>query len=269
MVVFIFVRHGESTDNVQSVWAGWKDAPLTNHGMNQAKAAGEYFSSTRLTAIHTSDLLRASMTAQAIHDKQKSPKPLLSSSTLLREQHFGVAEGKPYMQKLTTADSLPSFLDKGKYPGISDREGSFPEGESKNDLRQRAERAIDEILLPYVFKAAREGVRGVRVAIVSHGLCIKETLAALLARGGQNEQMPYTGLRNTAWARVSVEFQGVKSGESIDFDGDNIPPLKVRLSDFNSYEHLNTPVRQRGGIGSAAYDPQQKDIRAFFGGRSR
>lgn len=25
-------------------------------------------------------------------------------------------------------------------------------------------------------------------------------------------------------------------------------------------------VRQKGGIGSAAHDPKQKDIRAFFGG---
>jgi len=26
--------------------------------------------------------------------------------------------------------------------------------------------------------------------------------------------------------------------------------------------------RQKGGIGSAAYDPKQKDIRAFFGGKA-
>lgn len=26
-------------------------------------------------------------------------------------------------------------------------------------------------------------------------------------------------------------------------------------------------TRQKGGIGSSAYDPKQKDIRAFFGGR--
>ncbi len=150
------------------------------------------------------------MTAQAIQDKQKSPKPLLASSTLLREQHFGIAEGKPYTQKVTTTDSLSTFIANGKYPGIKDRQGSFPDGESKNDLRQRAERAIDEILLPYVFQATREGMSDMCVAIVSHGLFIKETLAALLARDGtgdQKEQMTFTGLRNTAWTRISVEFQ--------------------------------------------------------------
>lgn len=27
-------------------------------------------------------------------------------------------------------------------------------------------------------------------------------------------------------------------------------------------------IRQKGGIGSAAFDPKQKDIRAFFGGNA-
>ncbi|KAI9458819.1 hypothetical protein F5148DRAFT_1219875 [Russula earlei] len=33
-VILTFIRHGESTDNLRSIWAGWKDAPLSNHGMN-------------------------------------------------------------------------------------------------------------------------------------------------------------------------------------------------------------------------------------------
>ena len=33
-----------------------------------------------------------------------------------------------------------------------------------------------------------------------------------------------------------------------------------------SYILKSPQKRQKGGIGSAAYDPKQKDIRAFFGG---
>lgn len=42
---------------------------------------------------------------------------------------------------------------------------------------------------------------------------------------------------------------------------------------YSACDALLTPgpifqKRQKGGIGSAAYDPKQKDIRAFFGGKA-
>lgn len=63
------------------------------------------------------------------------------------------------------------------------------------------------------------------------------------------------------------------------------PLLVMRVTDINRHSHLDTivrrlrsnvhpspltpgltrQVRQKGGIGRAAYDPKQKDIRAFFG----
>jgi len=66
------------------------------------------------------------------------------------------------------------------------------------------------------------------------------------------------------------------------------PLLIMRVTDVNRHSHtdnivwhyrynarvgLLTPdftfqTRQKGGIGSAAYDPKQKDIRAFFGGKT-
>lgn len=62
-----------------------------------------------------------------------------------------------------------------------------------------------------------------------------------------------------------------------------MPPLAVKVTDFNRSEHLDKVVslsvrklqkdvltfpqkRQKGGIGSTTYDPKQQDIRAFFGG---
>lgn len=71
----------------------------------------------------------------------------------------------------------------------------------------------------------------------------------------------------------------------MEFSNDDLPPLKVAVPEFDRGEHLDKVVgifpcsldtvryrnpspqkRQKGGIGSAAYDPKQKDIRAFFGG---
>ncbi|KAH9007249.1 histidine phosphatase superfamily, partial [Lactarius hatsudake] len=73
------------------MWTGWKDAPLSKHGIDQARTLGESFVDTHFTAIYTSDLIRAFSTAQVLYDHQKDPKPSFKSSELLREQNFGLA----------------------------------------------------------------------------------------------------------------------------------------------------------------------------------
>lgn len=40
-----------------------------------------------------------------------------------------------------------------------------------------------------------------------------------------------------------------------------LPLLEIVLNAYTSHQ-----VRQKGGIGSSSHDPNQKDIRAFFGG---
>lgn len=43
-----------------------------------------------------------------------------------------------------------------------------------------------------------------------------------------------------------------------------VPYYNVRAASLTQI--WTSQIRQKGGIGSAAYDPKQKDIRAFFGG---
>ncbi|KIY63913.1 phosphoglycerate mutase-like protein [Cylindrobasidium torrendii FP15055 ss-10] len=206
--------------------------------MNQAKAVGESFSSTKFTSIYTSDLQRAYSTAQAIFERQPAPTPPLVTSELLREQHFGEAEGTSFVKRI--------FPDVN----LSDRSARFPGGESKNDLWERAERVLDEILLPLLDSDTGETSR---IAVVSHGLFIKEMIYALIARDLRQHDPITKGLRNTAWARVLV-------------DRKDRGKLLVHLSEFNRHEHLGNVVRQKGGIGSSAHDAKQKSIRDFFGG---
>ncbi|KAJ7505271.1 phosphoglycerate mutase-like protein [Mycena galericulata] len=248
---FTFVRHGESTDNLRSVWAGWSDATLTNH----AQAVGASLATTHFTAIHSSPLKRAFMTAQEIH-KQQIGSPPLAVSPLLREQHFGAAEGKPMNRKRDPDIPLVEHFNKGIYPGSLTRSERFPEGESLDDVRVRAAHTWTDILLPYVRLAAREGNDSVHVAVISHGLFIKEALRIC----------DYQWLRNTAWARVVVGFKDFHDEESL--KPGILPPLQVQFACFNQCEHLATLKRQKGGTGREAYDPRQKDIRGFFSGIS-
>ncbi|TFY82469.1 hypothetical protein EWM64_g1544 [Hericium alpestre] len=265
-----FVRHGESTDNLRTVWAGWKDAPLSNHGMNQARAVGEYFSNvTKFDAIYASPLKRAFTTAQAIYDRQPEPKPPLTTSLLVREQHFGIAEGKPWSWTQEEGLTLQEHFAKGIYPVLHGDREKFPEGESLVDLGERANQAVEDIILPHVWQAAREGKKDVHVAIVSHGLCISQMVAQLLKRNaGGIDIKDYRGLLNTAWTRVAVDVKGSEEDKPVDIPDDDDPPLSVYVTDINQHSHIDNILRQKGGIGNAAYDPKQADIRAFFGGKT-
>ncbi|TBU27212.1 phosphoglycerate mutase-like protein [Dichomitus squalens] len=267
-VVVTFIRHGESTDNLRDVWAGWKDAPLSNHGMNQAKALGKSLSSTRFAAIYASDLKRALWTGQAVRDAQPDPKPPLVESPLLREQRFGDAEGNPWSWNQTPGLSLEEHFARGIWPVLHERSQKFPGGESVDDLYVRATQAINELVMPRIWEAAREGKTGVHIALASHGLCISELIPALLVQdeSGTHPGDKYRGLHNTAWTRLRIDVLGAKEGQPLDFPDSEPPKLRIRVTDVNRSEHLAGVTRQKGGIGSAAHDPAQKDIRAFFGG---
>ncbi|KAJ6613307.1 histidine phosphatase superfamily [Mycena sp. CBHHK59/15] len=210
-ITFTFIRHGESTDNLRSVWAGWADATLTNHGMNQAQAVAASLSRTRFTSIHSSPLKRAYMTAQAIQSKQPGSPPLITSP-LLREQHFGVAEGKTSTSKRDHDIPPVEYFNEGIYPSSLNRMEKFPEGESLDDVQARARQALADILLPYARQSASEA-SNVHVAVISHGIFIKEALRALAKRDPTVDMTAcdYQWLRNTGWARVVVGLKGNKA----------------------------------------------------------
>lgn len=93
----LLVRHGLSEDNLNAIWAGHKDSPLSATGINQAKALGASLSTLPIDAIYSSDLKRARRTAEEILAANQSvpPPPLVQAQTF-REQNFGQAEGRSW-----------------------------------------------------------------------------------------------------------------------------------------------------------------------------
>lgn len=125
----------------------------------------------------------------------------------MREQHFGIAEGKAWAVHADPDMSLEEHYAKGIFPILYERHEKFPEGESLDDLAVRTDQAVREVILPEVWKAAREGVKGIHIAVVSHGLCISEMVPALLRKdaSGIPPSNAYRGLLNTAWTRVTID----------------------------------------------------------------
>ncbi|KAF8133871.1 histidine phosphatase superfamily [Boletus edulis] len=261
MLVVSFIRHGESLDNLKSIWAGHKDAELSE----LAKALGESYTNTRLDAIITSDLKRAHATAVALLNDQADPKPSFKVDRDIREQCFGDAEGHPWMLSRISSKPLDDHFRDGQYPVLFERHEKFPDGESLDDVAPHLSRAIS-------------GVEDIHVAVVSHGLCISELVPALLKRSvGGSPAKDYRGLQNTAWTRVTVQpkvisgplwlvrlTKRIQPGAQLpEINNENLPPLIVAVTDVNRHEHTANVKRQKGIV---AHDPKQRGIRDFFGG---
>ncbi|KAJ2925432.1 hypothetical protein H1R20_g11725, partial [Candolleomyces eurysporus] len=250
MVTVTFIRHGQSEDNVHDIWAGWKDAPLSALGRRQAQALGRSFASTTITRIYTSDLLRAHATAKAVHDHHAEPKPPFTPSELLREQHFGVAEGKEWAIDIPEGTTREELQKKGIYPVYWGRDEKFDGGESLDDLFRRSEEALKEFVFPYLDTDDH-------IAIASHGLCISELMSVLVKLDPKADQSEsYRGLLNTAWTRVQLKRR--VGGDS---NNGAQPSLEISVSHVNHASHL-------AGLDGFTKDEDESKIRAFFGGET-
>jgi len=117
----------------------------------------------------------------SLHQHQPYPKPPLKVNQNLREQHFGVAEGQPWVRDAPEDIHIP--IETCFQQRISrGRHEKFPEGESEDDLARRAEVAIRECVLPHLPYAPvpQDQYSGVHVAIASHGQAIGQMVLALI-----------------------------------------------------------------------------------------
>lgn len=177
----------------------------------QANALGASLSSTQLTHIYASPLLRAYSTAEYVQYHQNYPMPSIKTNPHLREQYYGIAEGHPWVAQPPDSDvPLELLYEKAIFPVLHDRDAKFPESESLNDLASRAEKGIRECVLPHLQESQFPEVAhsDIHIAIASHGRCIGELLSALLRLDPEAERdLKFTKLANTAWTRMYVRIR--------------------------------------------------------------
>lgn len=92
------IRHGESAGNVQSVFQGQLDMPLTALGERQASTLGRWLAAhaVRPIAVHASPLQRAWRTAELLAEQLRAPDdgpPALLAAPALLEYAGGQLEG--------------------------------------------------------------------------------------------------------------------------------------------------------------------------------
>src|SRR6267143_1866893 len=91
----VLLRHGQSTWNLENLFTGWHDVPLSEQGMSEAKEAGRLMLAAELApaVVHTSVLVRAIQTADlALAEMGRTWIPV-RRSWRLNERHYGALQG--------------------------------------------------------------------------------------------------------------------------------------------------------------------------------
>jgi broad specificity phosphatase PhoE len=157
----LLIRHGETEWNSSGRWQGFEQTLLNAVGRAQAEALAEHLRSHPITAIYTSDLLRALHTAQPLADAL-GLTPILHPDW--REQNLGVFQG------LTREQIQAKYPDEWAAMRTYQMDFVIPSGESRRNLQDRAYRAWESVLA---------SAQGPEVAVVSHGGTIKFLLLKL------------------------------------------------------------------------------------------
>ena len=148
------VRHGQTSANIDAVWHGSTDTPLTPHGHDQAAAAAaiiksDYHSVAPVSCVYSSPLERAHHTAKAIADGL-GLMPQLDPE--LAEYDLGEWEGLSFSHL---------FEDKKLFHNMrADHDYAPHGGESPRQVGDR---------IALAFRRIADRHPGERVVIVSHG----------------------------------------------------------------------------------------------------
>ena len=105
MTLFM-IRHGETTGNVQKLFYGNMDLPLTETGRDQARALRPLLENYRFDRVYSSDLSRAAETAQLA-----LPGCSPEQTPLLREYEMGTLCGKTHKEGLALYGYLNSHYE--------------------------------------------------------------------------------------------------------------------------------------------------------------
>lgn len=195
----LLVRHGQTAANVEQVWHGHTDTPLTPLGHEQAEKLGAFFHNylPDIHAVYSSPLQRARHTAQRIAEAGEHP---IYTDHRLMEFGAGEFEGKSFDELRNDHD----FIDRV----VKDEHHRAPGGESRAEVTDRFVEAVDEI---------RGRHLGENIVVVAHGLAIAFALSHWIDRD------------RSKWLNYRLSNTSVTE----------ICPIQAELFYFDKVDHLD------------------------------
>jgi alpha-ribazole phosphatase len=159
------VRHGQTSWNQEGKYQGHSDISLNERGIKQGNLVAKRLAKEKISAIYSSDLLRAQQTAEAIaeyHGLSVITKPEF------REINFGIWEGLTYQEIMADwPEILTAMYSKPDEIGP-------PQGESFQVVKQRVTRSLQECIAEHQEQT---------IVLVSHGGTMRVLLCAALGIG--------------------------------------------------------------------------------------
>jgi len=129
------VRHGETYYNLANRIGG--DSNLTDKGLAQARALGDYFTNVRIPIIFTSNYKRTIETAVPIAEKQDHCT--IISLPEFNEIHAGICEDMTYQE---IQEQMPAVANARKYAKYN---YVYPGGEGYVTMEKRVHRGLQKV----------------------------------------------------------------------------------------------------------------------------
>jgi alpha-ribazole phosphatase len=162
MTTIFFVRHGQTLWNKELKYQGHSDIDLSEEGLQQADQVAFRLRREPFSAIYSSDLARAVVTAEKVALYHSLP---IVAMPEFREVGFGKWEGLKYDQIYAgwSADIEKFF----RFPS----QVEIPGGESFHDVQKRTNQGLELL---------RQRHDGECIAVVTHGGAIRTMLCSAL-----------------------------------------------------------------------------------------
>lgn len=174
----VFVRHGETTANLENRYCGHLDIELSENGMIQTKKLIDKLENEKFDKIYSSPLKRTRIIGSALSDETEFDERI-------REFNFGCFEGMTYKQI------------QSKYPEIwrewvkQNKDYIIMDGESLNMFDDRVHSFLLDCL-----KSEYE-----RILVVTHGGVIRSMMAKLLELGEKSKW--HFNIKNAVYVKFS------------------------------------------------------------------
>ncbi|MCL4528358.1 MAG: histidine phosphatase family protein [Chloroflexi bacterium] len=187
MTDLILIRHGETDWNLEGRWQGQADVALNERGRAQAVLIAQELKDVSISAIYSSDLIRAFETAQELSKATGLP---VNIDRRLREIHQGEWQG------MLVADIRSRYADHFERRRLDPLNIAPPGGETVAQVRSRVLAAVHEIVSQHPSET---------VAIVSHGFALAVILAEYQGHPIDNvwKLIPNNG----AWQRIEISSE--------------------------------------------------------------
>lgn len=156
--IYLF-RHGQTVNNLNKVFTGWQDSPLTELGIEQAKNLGLILKDKTINLAYQSRLLRAINTLDEVLAFHPECNQRITDDRMI-ERSYGDLEGHSHAE--TIAKYGQEQFDKW-HRGWADKADN---GESFADVEIRVQSFIDDLKSKY-------SGQDLGIAISAHGNSIR------------------------------------------------------------------------------------------------